>query len=111
MEKYSSKDAAHRFFDHLVENQGDQVWVVGIRVANKIAERGLSWLGVFQEFGLWGSSRCRSGARIRRHNKWEIGESQQELAYLYNLLDWLPMDRGQDRCLISKADPVYLDER
>jgi hypothetical protein len=25
MEKYSSKDAAHRFFDHLVENQGDQV--------------------------------------------------------------------------------------
>lgn len=40
--KYSNKDAAHRFLDHLVENQGDQVSVVGIRVTNKIAERGLS---------------------------------------------------------------------
>jgi len=36
-----TRNSAHRFFDHLVENQGDQVWVVGIRVANEIAERGL----------------------------------------------------------------------
>jgi hypothetical protein len=42
IENTVTRNAAHRFFDHLVENQGDQVCVVGIRVADKIAKRGLS---------------------------------------------------------------------
>jgi hypothetical protein len=36
-----TRNSTHRFLDHLVENQGDQVRIVGISVVNKIAERSL----------------------------------------------------------------------